>query len=67
MEGGRGGDIKAKTEPTTLAISQSFELETSEPLRLLRNSILEAEPYIVYQGYALGRCLDQCLYRDTHL
>ena len=64
MEGGGGGHIEAKTEPSTLAISQT---ETSEPLRLLRNSVLEAEPYIVYQGYALGRCLDECLYRDTHL
>ena len=66
MEGGGGGRIEAKTEPTTLAVSQTLE-ETSAPLRLLRNSVLEAEPYIVYQGYALGRCLDECLYRDTHL
>ena len=46
----------------TMAATQSFD-ESYEPFRLLRNSMLEAEPYVVYQGYNLGRCLDECLYR----
>ena len=38
--------------------------KSHEPFRLLRNTLLEAEPYAVYQGYTLGKCLDECLYRD---
>lgn len=48
----------------TMAISKSFPDETYEPFRLLRNTLLEAEPYAVYQGYNLAKCLDECLYRD---
>ena len=58
------GHVEAKTS-NTMAISRATE--TVGPLRLLRNSILEAEPYIVYQNYSLARCLDECLYRDTDL
>ena len=50
------------------AVSQNLDkTSSSEPFRLLRNTILEAEPYAVYQGYVLGRCLDECLYRDSDL
>ena len=58
------GSIKRpKSVLDTMAITQSFD-ESHEPFRLLRSSILEAEPYAVYQGYNLGKCLDECLYRD---
>ena len=50
-----------------MAVSQNLDTSSSEPFRLLRNTILEAEPYAVYQGYVLGRCLDECLYRDSDL
>ena len=55
------GSIK-QSKMDTMAATQSFD-ESYEPFRLLRNSMLEAEPYVVYQGYNLGRCLDECLYR----
>ena len=51
---------------STSALARSDDEETTRELRLLRNSWLEAEPYRVYQGYELGRCLDQCLYPITH-
>ena len=51
---------------TSALARQSSDEETTKELRLLRNSWLEAEPYLVYQGYELGRCLDECLYPMTH-
>lgn len=60
----QGGSLEPNTVLDTMAISQSFSDETQEPFVLLRQSLLEAEPYAVYQGYDLGRCLDNCLYRD---
>ena len=61
------GDIEPKTELDVMAISQSFDSSAAEPFRLLRNTLLEAEPYIVYQDYVLAKCLDECLYRDVDL
>ena len=57
------GDLGPRTELDIMAISQSFDTSV-EPFRLLRNTLLEAEPYVVYQDYVLGKCLDECLYRD---
>ena len=61
------GDIEPKAELDVMAISQSFDSSAAEPFRLLRNTLLEAEPYIVYQDYVLAKCLDECLYRDVDL
>ena len=64
-----GGDHRgkeAKSSSATSPLSQSFGGETgTAELRLLRNSLLEAEPYVVYQGYLLGRCLDECLFAHS--
>lgn len=49
-----------------MAISQGPD-GSSSPFRLLRNTLLEAEPYAVYQDYTLGKCLDECLYKDVNL
>ena len=57
---------QTKENDVVMAVSQNLDT-SSEPFRLLRNTILEAEPYAVYQGYVLGRCLDECLYRDSDL
>lgn len=65
QDGGEDSILAPNSILKTMAISSSFSDEAQEPFQLLRQSLLEAEPYAVYQGFSLGKCLDNCLYRDA--